>query len=126
MAPANGARANVAKQDISHILALQQHAPLPLADSSVLVALSQPDLSITNVANLIDMPGASNAQQLPSAHVPITSNAPRSSSFTYPANRGPANPVGGQVRSQPTVLVAIMHATTNASRDEIAEDEPKR
>jgi len=38
--PARGARANVAKQDASHILALQQHAPLPLADSSVFVALS--------------------------------------------------------------------------------------
>jgi len=126
MAPASGARANVAKQDVSHIRALQQHAPLPSADSSVLVALRQPDMSITNVANLIDMPGASNAQQLPSAHVPITSSAPRSSSFTYPANRGPANQVSGQVRSQPTVLVAIMHATTNASRNESAEDEPEK
>jgi len=126
MAPASGARANVAKQDVSHILALQQHAPSPLADSSVLVALSQPDMSITNVANLIDIPGASNAQQLPSAHVPITANAPRLSSFTYPANRGPANQVSGQVRSQPTYLVAIMHATTNASHDDVAEDEPEK
>ena len=36
--PVGGARANVAKQDVLHILAMQQHAPLPLADSSVFVA----------------------------------------------------------------------------------------
>jgi len=119
-----GARANVAKQNVSHILALQQHTPLPLADSSVFVALRQPDVGIANVANLIDMPGASNAQQLPSAHVPITSNA--TSSFSYFANCGLANQVGGQVRSQPTGLVAIMHATTNTSRVEMEEEEPEK
>ena len=86
--PGSGARANVAKQDVSHILAMQQHAPLSLADSSVFVVQSRPDVSIANVANLIDMPGARNAQQLPSAPVPITSNA-RSSSFSYFVNRGP-------------------------------------
>ena len=74
--PASGARANFAKQDVLHILALQQHAPLPLADSSVFVAPSQPEVGFANVASLIHMPGASNAQQLPSAHLPITSNAP--------------------------------------------------
>jgi len=52
-------QADVAKQDVSHILALQLHAPLPLADSYVFVALSQPDVGIANVANLVDMPGAS-------------------------------------------------------------------
>jgi len=105
---------------------MQQHAPLPLADSSVFVALSQPDVGIANVANPIDMPGASNAQQLPSAQVPIISNAPRSSSFSDFANRGPANQVGGQVCLQPTGLVAIKHATTNALHDEIEEEEPER
>jgi len=59
-----------------------------------LFLLRHPDAGIANVANLIDMPGASNAQQLPSAHVPITSDAPQSSSFSYFANRGPANQVG--------------------------------
>jgi len=123
--PASGARANVAKQDISHILALQQHALLPLAGSSVFVALSQPGVGIANVANLIDMPGASNTQQLPSAQVPITSNAPRSSSFSYFANRGPANQVDGQGCLHPTGLVAVLHARTNASHDTIEEEEPK-
>ena len=93
--PASGAHANVATQDVSHILAMQQNAPLPLADSSVFAALSQPDVGVANVANLIDIPGAA-------------SNAPRSASFSYFANRGPANQVGGQVRLQPTGLVAIM------------------
>jgi len=46
-------------------------------------------------------------------------------SFTF-ANRGPANQVGGQVRLQPTGLVAIMHSTTNDSRDEIEEEEPEK
>ena len=64
--PASGAHANVATQDVSHILAMQQNAPLPLADSSVFAALS-------HVANLIDIPGAA-------------SNAPRSASFSYFAN----------------------------------------
>ena len=97
-----------------------------MADSSVFVALSQPDVGIANVANLIDMPGANNAQQLPCAQVPITSNALRSSSLSYFANRGPANQVGSQVRLQPTGLVAIMHATTNASHDEIEEEDPEK
>ena len=123
--PGSGERANVAKQDISHILAMQQHAPLPLADSSVLVAHSRPDVIIANVANLIDMPGAHNAQQLPSTQVPITSNA-RSTSFSYFANRGPANQVGGQVRLQPTGLVAIEHRTNDASNKQIEEEEPER
>jgi hypothetical protein len=104
---------------------MQQHAPLPLVDSFVFVAHSQPELSIANVANLIDMPGARNAQQLPSAQVPITSNA-RSSSFSYFANRGPASQVGSQVRSQPTGPVAIKHATNNASNNEFEEEEPER
>ena len=78
-----------------HILAIQQNAPLPLADSSVFAALSQPDVGVANVANLIDIPGAA-------------SNAQKSSSFSYFANCGPANQVGGQVRLQPTGLVAIM------------------
>ena len=90
---ASGAHANVATQDILHIRAMQQNAPLPLADSSVFAALSQPDVGVANVANLIDIPGAA-------------SNAPRSASFSYFANRGPANQVGGQVRLQPTGLVA--------------------
>jgi len=50
-------------------------------------------VSLMYVANLIDMPGAA-------------SNAARSSSFSKFANRGPANQVGGQVRLQPTGLVA--------------------
>jgi len=66
--PASGARANVAKQDVSHILAMQQHAPLPLADSSVFVAHTQPDVSTANVPNLIDMPGASLATP---SHCPV-------------------------------------------------------
>jgi len=33
---------------------MQQNAPLPLADSSVFAALSQPDVGVANVANLID------------------------------------------------------------------------
>ena len=78
---------------------MQQNAPLPLVDSSVFAALRQPDLGVANVANLIDIPGA-------------VSNAPRSASFSYFANRGPANQVGGQVRLQPTGLVAVMHTTT--------------
>jgi len=124
--PASGARANVAKQDVSHILAMQQQAPLPLADSSVFVALSQPNAGIDNVANLIDMSGVTKAQQLPSTQVPITSNAPRLSTFSYFANHGLANQVGGQVCLQPTGLVAIKHATTYASHDEIEEEEPER
>jgi len=104
---------------------VQQHAPLSLAESSIFVAHSQPDVNIANVANLIDVPGARTAQQLPSAQVPIISNA-RSSSFSYFANRGPVNQVGGQVRSQPTGLVAIKHATSNASNNEIEEEEPER
>jgi len=80
--PASGAHANVATQDVSHILAMQQNAPLPLADPSVFAALSQPDVGVANVANLIDIPGAA-------------SNTPRSASFSYFANRGPANQVGG-------------------------------
>jgi len=47
------------------ILALQQDAPLPLADSSVYAVPSQPDIGIANVANMIDMSGAGNTQQLP-------------------------------------------------------------
>ena len=108
----------------STFLTMQQHAPLPLADSSVFVAHVQPDVSVANVANLIDMPGARNAQQLPSAQVPITSNA-RLSFFSYFANRGPANQVGGQVRSQPQGLVAITHATNDASNNEIEDEEPE-
>ena len=77
-----------------------------MADSSVFAALSQPDVGVANVATLIDIPGAA-------------SNAPRSASFSYFANRGPANQVGGQVRLQPTGLVAIMHTTTHTSHDEI-------
>jgi len=107
--PASGSHANVATQDVSHILAMQQNAPLPLADSSVFAALSQPDVGVTNVANLIDIPGAA-------------SNAPRSASFSYFANRGPANQVGGQVRLQPTGLVAIMHTTSHTSHDEIKKE----
>jgi len=107
--PASGAHVNVATQDVSHILAMQQNAPLPLADSSVFAALSQPDVSVANVANPIDIPVAA-------------SNAPRSASFSYFANRGPANQVGGQVRMQPTGLVAIMHTTTHTSHDEIKEE----
>ena len=42
--PASGAHANVATQDVSHIPAMQQNAPLPLADPSVFAALSQPDV----------------------------------------------------------------------------------
>jgi len=81
---------------------------------------------MAKVANLIDMPGASNTQQLLSTQMPIISNAPRSSSYSYFANRGPANQVGDQLRSQPTGLVAIKHATTKASHDEIGEEEPER
>ena len=103
--PASGAHAN-------DIPAMQQNAPLPLADSSVFAALSQPDVGVANVANLIDKPGAA-------------SNAPRSSSFSYFANRGPANRVGGQARLQPTGLVAIMHAATHTSHDEIEMEEPR-
>jgi len=110
--PASGAHANIATQDVSHILAMQQNAPLPLADSSVFAALGQPDVGVANVANLIDIPGAAP-------------NAPRSASFSYFANRGPANQAGGQVRLQPTGLVAIMHTTTHTSHDEI-EDETER
>jgi len=101
--PASGAHANVATQDVSHILAMQQNAPLPLADC-------QPDVGVANVATLIDIPGAA-------------SNAPRSSSFSYFANHGPANQVGGQVRLQPTGLVAVMHATTHTSHDKIEMEE---
>jgi len=110
--PASGAHANVATQDVSHILVMQQNAPLPLADSSVFAALSQPDVGVVNVANLIDKPGAA-------------SNAPRSTSFSYFANRGPANRVGGQARLQPTGLVAIMHPATHTSHDEIEMEEPR-
>jgi len=81
--PASEAHANVATQDVSHILAMQQNAPLPLADSSVFAALSQPDVGVANVANPIGIPGAA-------------SNAPRSASFSYFANCGPANEVGGK------------------------------
>jgi len=91
---------------------MQQNAPLPLADSSVFAALSQPDVGVANVANLIDIPGAA-------------SNAPRLSSFSYFANRGPANQVDSQVCLQPTGLVAIMHTTTHTSHDKI-EEETKR
>jgi hypothetical protein len=111
--PASGAHANVATQDVSHILAMQQNAPLPLADSSVFAALSQPDVGVANVANLIDIPGAA-------------SNAPRSASFSYFANRGPANQVGGQVRLQPTGLVAVMHTTTHTSLDEFKEETERK
>jgi len=107
--PASGAHANVATQDVSHILAMQQNAPLPLADSSVFAALSQPDVGVANVANLIDIPGAA-------------SNAPRLASFSYFANRGPANQVDGQVRLQPRGLVAIMHTTTHTSHVEIKKE----
>ena len=54
------------------------------------------------------------------------SNALRSASFSYFANRGPANQVGGQVRLQPTGLVAIMHTTTHASHDEIEEETERK
>ena len=66
--PGSGARDNVAKQNVSYILAMQQHAPLPLADSSVFVAHTQPDVSTANVPNLIDMPGASLATP---SHCPV-------------------------------------------------------
>ena len=107
--PASGAHDNVATQDVSHILAMKQNAPLPLADSSVFAVLSQPDVGVANVANLIDIPGA-------------VSNAPRSASFSYFANRGPANQVGGQVRLQPTGLAAIMHTPTHASHVKTKEE----
>jgi len=80
-----------------------------LADSSVFAVLSQPDVGVANVPNLIDIPGAA-------------SNAPRSASFSYCANRGPANQVGGQVRLQPTGLVAIKHTTTHTSHVKIKEE----
>jgi len=84
-----------------------------LADSSVFAALSQPDVGVANVATLIDIPGAA-------------SNAPRSASFSYFANRGPANQVGGQVRLQPTGLDAIMHTTTHTSHDDIEEETERK
>ena len=58
--PASGAHDNVATQDVSHILAMKQNAPLPLADSSVFAVLSQPDVGVANVANLIDIPGSAS------------------------------------------------------------------
>jgi len=111
--PASGAHANVATQVVLHILAMQHNAPLLLADSSVFAALSQPDVGVVNVANLMDIPGAA-------------SNAPRSASFSYFANRGPANQIGGQGRLHPTGLVAIMHTTTHTSHDEIDMEETER
>jgi len=58
--------------------------------------------------------------------VPITSDAPRSFSFSYFANHGPASQVSGLVRPLPTGLVAIMHATKKALHHEIEEEEPEK
>lgn len=74
---AGGAGPNVAKQNVSHILALQQDAPLPLADSSIYAAPSQLDIDIANVTKMIDMSGVGNTQHLPMIDVTGAGNAGR-------------------------------------------------